>query len=100
MVTNLTVIRDNSANFVGASDVPIQVISSKYMYSGNVAHNVMVFVLSLSGNLIISDVQALDEGTYICRAENGVGKKPAADVSMVQVLGKEIFGDGRWQHRK
>jgi len=38
------------------------------------------------GNLIISNVQKTDEGTYICRGENEIGQ-PQAEFSMVTVLG-------------
>jgi len=37
-----------------------------------------------TGNLVISGVQASDEGTYVCRADNGVGQ-PQASVAYLLV---------------
>ena len=39
-----------------------------------------------AGNLVITNIEAEDEGTYICNADNQYGQ-PDTKVSMVTVLG-------------
>ena len=45
-------------------------------------------VLCFSGNLVIRNVTRQDQGTYICRGENGEGRRAVAAVSFVEVLRK------------
>ena len=48
--------------------------------------NLTTIILFMTGNLVIRNVSRQDQGTYICRGENGETPRGVAVVSYVDVL--------------